>query len=94
MPLLLLLLALVMVLAAVIVRVGGRVADRSHVEHAADAAALAGAVGGRTAAASVARANDVELVDFVEAGDVVTVAVRSGPDSATARAELVVSVAG
>jgi len=85
-----LLLACVTLLVVVMVALahfGGRVAVHEHAQAAADAAALAGVVGGRPAAARVAALNGGELVSF-RALDAMTVevAVRVAGSAATARA--------
>jgi uncharacterized membrane protein len=59
---------------------------RAHARTAADAAALAGAAEGRSAADEVARANGAVLESFVTAGSDVEVRVRVGATHATARA--------
>jgi len=60
--------------------------DAAQARTAADAAALAGVDGGRTAAASLAGANGGGLVSFSVVGDDVIVTVRVGRATATARA--------
>ncbi|MCB0968563.1 MAG: hypothetical protein KDB37_17155 [Ilumatobacter sp.] len=60
--------------------------DRQRAQHAADAAALAGVSGGRSAASTLASANGGALVSFTERGDDVVVVVRVGDHDATARA--------
>jgi outer membrane lipoprotein SlyB len=65
-----------------------RVQDRARAQTAADAAALAGAVDGRAAAALLASANAAELVDFESDGSMVVVEVRTDRGTrARARAE-------
>ncbi len=59
---------------------------RQQARSAADAAALAGVTGGRAAAASIAQANDGELVSWAREGSDVTVEVRVGDQVVTARA--------
>lgn len=60
--------------------------DRQRAQAAADAAALAGVVEGRTAAAELAAANGGLLVAWSESGDEVTVVVEVGGQRARARA--------
>lgn len=69
-----------------VVRTAAVAADRAHAQSAADAAALAGAAGGRAAAERLAIANDCILERYERRGDVVTVQVRSGEARATASA--------
>ena len=59
---------------------------RQQAQSAADAAALAGVTGGRTAAASIAAANDGTLVSWSREGPDVTVEVRVGDQVVMARA--------
>lgn len=59
---------------------------RQRARSAADAAALAGVIEGRAAAAELAAANGAKLVAFDADGDVVEVTVRVGDRTATARA--------
>lgn len=67
-------------------RFGGRIIDRQQAQVAADAAALAGVVGGRDAAQRVAAANSGVLESFVvDDGDVIVV-VAVASERATARA--------
>jgi hypothetical protein len=75
--------ALALVAAA---HLAGRVATRGRAQLAADAAALAAAVGGRDAAVRLAGANGAHLLAVVTSGDVVTVTVEVGGEVATARA--------
>jgi len=65
---------------------GGTVVGRSRAQAAADAAALAGVSGGRSAAAALAAANGGSLVAFRELGDDVVVQVVVDGVSASARA--------
>lgn len=67
-------------------RLGGALVDHQRARTAADAAALAGAIGGAERAARVARANGADLVGFSVDGDVVTVRVVIGDVAASARA--------
>jgi len=60
--------------------------QRQRAQAAADAAALAGAVGGRPAAADLAHANGAVLVAWSEDGDEVTVTVEVAGQRARARA--------
>lgn len=82
--------ALTIVLVGVIVillgRMGGAATSRAGARNAADAAALAGAAAGRTAADELARANGAELISFSEVGLDTEVRVRLGPAEAVARA--------
>jgi hypothetical protein len=59
---------------------------RAHARTAADAAALAGAAEGSSAAEEVARANGAVLESFIAVGPDVEVRVRVGSTHATARA--------
>ncbi len=67
-------------------RFGARVVGIEQAQIAADAAALAGVDGGRTAAARLAAANDAVLVSFTVLGDDVLVTVVVDGVGATARA--------
>jgi hypothetical protein len=82
--------ALTIVLVGVIVillgRMGGAATSRAGARNAADAAALAGAAAGRTAADELARANGAELVSYAEIGLDTEVRVRLGPAEAVGRA--------
>ncbi|MEZ5137617.1 MAG: pilus assembly protein TadG-related protein [Acidimicrobiales bacterium] len=69
-----------------VAHLGRAAAQRAGVQAAADAAALAGASGGRDAAERLAGANGAELVAFVAEGPDVEVTVVRGPVRATARA--------
>jgi len=60
--------------------------DRQQARSAADAAALAGVTGGRTAASALASANDAVLVGWSDDGDTVTVRVQVGDQVVDARA--------
>lgn len=60
--------------------------DRQRARAAADAAALAGVVEGRDAAAALAAANGGVLVEWSEVGDEVTVLVEVDGQRAAARA--------
>jgi hypothetical protein len=84
-----LLLAVVVMAALSVVAVGlfsQRIVDRGRAQTAADAAALAATEGGRAAALRLAAGNGAILVDYAEAGDVVTVVVELDGARATARA--------
>ena len=59
---------------------------RQQARSAADAAALAGVAGGRSAAISIAAANDAALVSWSREGPEVTVEVRVGDQVVMARA--------
>ena len=87
--------AIVLLLAFIVVTVvlmvalahfSGRLVDQQQAQLAADAAALAGVVGGRDAAERLAARNDGVLTVFVVTGDEVMVAVRVGSEVAQARA--------
>ncbi|MGI9644696.1 MAG: pilus assembly protein TadG-related protein [Ilumatobacteraceae bacterium] len=76
------------VLAAALADFGGHVLDRGRAQHAADAAALASLDGGVAAAGELARRNGAVLVSWQRGPgpDEVTVVVRVGDSTATARA--------
>jgi predicted membrane-bound spermidine synthase len=87
--------AIVLVLAVIVVavvfsvaigRFSSRLIDSQQAQLAADAAALAGVVGGRAEAERLAIANEGVLTQFVTVGDEVFVEVRVGDESARARA--------
>ena len=84
--LLLAVVALVVVLMAATAQFAGRVVTREQAQIAADAAALAGTAGGRSAAVELASANGGVLVSFTVVGDAVQVVVRVDDAIATARA--------
>lgn len=65
---------------------GDRLLDRRRAQSAADAAALAGAVEGRSAASRLAAINGAELRGFRVVGDAVVVTVSVDDAVATARA--------
>jgi hypothetical protein len=67
-------------------RFGARVLTVEQAQVAADAAALAGVVDGRAAAAALARRNGGTLVAFTAEGADVIVVVSVGDERATARA--------
>jgi hypothetical protein len=93
-PLVLLVLAFAIAVCGAIARAGNLIAQREHARHAADATALAGAIGGEAGARTVAEANRAALVTFEVDGDRVTVRVRHARFTATARAERVIALAG
>jgi uncharacterized membrane protein len=82
--------AVIVVVAAgamlLLAHLGVLAVHRAHARTAADAAALAGAAEGPTAAGEVARANGAVLESFVAIGMDVEVRVRVGSTHATARA--------
>jgi len=82
--------ALTIVLVGVIVillgRMGGAATQRAGARNAADAAALAGAAAGRSAADELARANGAELLSYREIGLDTEVRVRHGVAEAVGRA--------
>jgi hypothetical protein len=70
-------------LAAGVGRLGIASVDAARAEQAADAAALAGVMGGRPAAADLAARNGAELISFTRDGDdVLVVVVRHGIERA------------
>jgi hypothetical protein len=77
-------------LSSAVVAVGGRMIDRTRAQTAADAAALVAPVGGREAAAVMARRHGASLVSFARGPNdgEVTVAVRSGTAVAHAAASV------
>lgn len=84
-----LVLALVAVLVVMLVAVaqfGARLVAREQAQVVADAAALAGVVGGRGEAERMAIANGGVLMTFQSGGDEVVVGVQVGGETATARA--------
>ncbi|MBI4883313.1 MAG: TadE-like protein [Actinobacteria bacterium] len=84
-----LLLAFVIVLVVLLTAIGHfsvRIAAREQAQLAADAAALAGVVGGAPAAERLAIANHAVLLSYTKVGDDVIVEVRVGSESARARA--------
>lgn len=82
--------ALVAIAAIAMVSVGVRMTDRARAQNAADAAALAGVAGDRTASAAIAARNGGVLVSFDrragEQGFSVTVEVDVGDERAIAAA--------
>lgn len=85
-PLVCLVLALTAATGLVAVKAGEVVVDRTDAATAADAAALAGATGGREAAATAAGANGAVLVSWRAAGPDVEVVVQRHRARARARA--------
>ena len=79
-------LALAAVILVGLIALGNLVGDRTRAQTAADAAALAGARGGRSAASSVTTENRGTLESFHVEGTEVEVTVRVGEARATARA--------
>lgn len=77
---------LVVVVMVAVARFGNRVISSQQAQAAADAAALAGVVDGRIAAARLAEANGGVLRSFVAVGDDVIVVVEVAGERATARA--------
>ena len=86
-PLLAAVLVVAGVVALVVADLGVAAVERAKARTAADAAALAGAAEGESAARHVAEANDATLVSFVADGMFVEVVVRSGRATARATAE-------
>lgn len=78
--------ALAIVLIIAIARLGTMILERSAAQTAADAAALAGVVSGRSVADVVAGANGAVIIAWTTAGHTVSVTVRLGDAVATARA--------
>jgi hypothetical protein len=88
-------LALVATMALGLAHAGRVMTQRAQARTAADAAALAGAVEGEDSARSLAEANGAELVEYVRAGDEVTVKVSVAGVVAHGRARRnVVTTAG
>ncbi len=85
-PLMALVVMVTIGLLLTIARVAPLVDDAARARTAADAAALAGAAGGRLEAERLASANGGELLEFTAAGGEVTVTVRVGAATADARA--------
>ncbi len=85
-PMLALVILVAMASALAVARLGVEVIDRARARTAADAAALAGVDGGRSAADAAARANGGRLVHFVSSGGATEVEVQVGGSEATARA--------
>lgn len=80
--------ALAVVFAVALADFGRHLLERGRAQHAADAAALASLGGGRRAAAEFAQLNGAVLVTWARGPgpDEVTVVVRVGESTATARA--------
>ncbi len=87
-PLVALALVAMMIGVAVVLAVGAAASERGRAQTAADAAALAGAAEGESAARQLAAANGASLERFTLSGDVVEVEVRIGDSNAVARAEV------
>lgn len=85
-PFLALTIVLIGVMVILLGRMGGAATTRAGARNAADAAALAGAAAGRTAADELARANGAELLSYREIGLDTEVRVRIGPAEAVGRA--------
>ena len=85
-PLVAALMALAVVLMMGLGSLAGDVVDAGRARSAADAAALAGATGGRAAAVAVASRNGATVVTWSTEGGDVVVTVRVGAAIATARA--------
>lgn len=69
-----------------LVGVGGVVVDRARAQSVADAAALAGVLEGPQSARDVADTHGAVVVSLIEATEEVTIVVRVGRATATARA--------
>lgn len=84
--------AMVMLVAVLTIvlttRIGVAVTDRARARTAADAAALAGVMGGRPAAEEISVENGAVLEAFVRQNQQVEVTVRFGTRRATSRARL------
>ncbi len=78
--------AITAALTVAVLPVLGDLVDRQEARSAADAAALAGVVGGRGSSARLASANGGELVSWSRSGRQVTVRVRVGDQVVIARA--------
>lgn len=85
-PALVLVMAAVVIVTLLVARAGGAAAGRARARTAADAAALAGVTGGRSAAEHIADEDGGSLESFHSDGDEVEVTVRVGDRRATARA--------
>jgi hypothetical protein len=86
MPFGLALVGLAVVLTMAVGELAGDVIDAARARTAADAAALAGVTGGRTAAVRLAASNGGAVIAWARAGQTVTLTVRVGDAVATARA--------
>lgn len=84
--LLLAVVAIVVVLVVATAHFAGRIVTKEQAQIVADAAALAGTVGGRPSAVALADANGGVLISFDTVGEVVSVTVRVDDATATARA--------
>ena len=73
-------------MALLIANLGGVANDRARARTAADAAALAGVLGGRDAAVDIARRNGGDVEQYDSDGNHTTVRVRVGRARATASA--------
>lgn len=80
-------------LLIVLARIGSMVVDHARARTAADAAALAGAVQGESAADATAAANGGTVLEFRQDGAAVEVLVRVGVAEARARARRGLSAA-
>ena len=89
-PLLLVVLAVSLIAMAVVARLGGVADEAARARTAADAAALAGAADGPSAARRLAESNGGVLVDYLAEGATFEVVVRIGSSAARARAEVIV----
>jgi hypothetical protein len=78
--------ALLAVMLMAMARFGARVVEIEQAQVAADAAALAGVVQGRSAAVALAERNGARLVEFRQVGDDVIVVVECSGARATSRA--------
>ena len=87
-PLLGLVFAFLLVCTALLAGVTDRVVSRARAQSAADAAALAGVVEGRSGAEELARENQASLVSFEQSGSVVQVVVQRDGVQAAASADL------
>lgn len=85
-PLLLVFVVFIGVIGLAIAKVGAQAVDETHAQTAADAAALAGVVGGRSAAAEVAQKNGATIESYLVDHDDVQVIVVIGTRRAAARA--------
>jgi len=77
---------LVVTISLAVAAMGRTTIDRTRAQTAADAAALAGLEGGSSAASRLAARHGATLITWTEIGDDVTVTVRLGETTATARA--------
>ena len=86
MPLVALLIVVAGTAGLLVARLGGAAVSRARAQTAADAAALAGAVDGRSGALALARANGGRLLVYEPVGTDVRVVVAVGVATARARA--------